>query len=141
MGGIWLDDLPIVAKQFPDDAFVTAFAERFEILAGRIAAGLGELTDITACTADEVALHMVIDRAEELEAEDSFDEGWLNALGRRDRDDDFFGLKDTLFMDLDVLFLFDPSLDGVEDADSEAYQSERFENLHPSDWFKPFVGK
>jgi len=30
MGDLWLDDLPTVAKQFADDAFVAAFASRVE---------------------------------------------------------------------------------------------------------------
>lgn len=63
----------------------------------------------------------------------SIEGDWFDVLGRRERDDDVFGVKDTLFKDLDVLFLFDPSLDGVEDPASDAYQSERFENLHPRD--------
>jgi len=46
-----------------------------------------------------------------------------------------------LFMDFDVLLLFDPSLDGVEDPASEAYRLGRFENLHPRDWFKMFEEK
>jgi len=140
MGEMWLDDLPTVAKQFADAAFVAAFAARFEVLAQRIGAGLRVTTDITICTADEVALHMVVDRAEELEDEGFFDGGWIDALGQRD-DDDFLGVKDMLFRDFDVLLLFDPSLDGVEDPDSEAYQAERFENLHPRDWFRTFEQK
>jgi hypothetical protein len=141
MGEMWLDDLPNVAKRFADDEFVAAFAARFEVIADRLAAGLAELTDITTCTADEVALHMIIDRAEELEDEGSFGSALFSGLPRRDRDDDFFGLKDALLRDLDVLLLFDLSLDGVEDPTSEAYQLERFENLHPRDWFNTFERK
>jgi len=140
MGEIWLADLPTVAKQFADEAFIAAFAARFEVLAQRIAAGLQETTDITTCTADEVALHMVIDRAEELEDEGLFCGGWIDALEQQ-ADDDFLGAEDMLFRDFDVLLLFDPSLDGVEDPDSEAYQAEGFENLHPRDWFKTFEAK
>ena len=110
----------------------SAFAARFEVLAQRIGAGLQEPTDIATCTADEVALHMVVDRAEELEDEGFFHGGWIDALEQQD-DDDFVSAKDMLFMDFDVLLLFDPSLDGVEDPDSEGYQVERFENLHPRD--------
>lgn len=141
MGEIWLEDLPVVAKRYADEAFVAAFAARFEILAERIAGGLQEMTDVATCTADEIALHMIIDRAGELENEGFFDEGWIDALDRRPKDTDFVGIKDTLFEDLDALFLFDPALDGVEDPDSEAYQIEGFANLHPRDWFKTFENK
>ncbi|MEJ7764692.1 MAG: hypothetical protein WKF86_04285 [Acidimicrobiales bacterium] len=140
MGEMWLDDFPTVAKQFTDEAFIGAFAARFEVLAQQIGAGLQETTDITTCTADEVALHMVVDRAEELEDEGFFHGGWFDALEQQDADD-CVSAKDMLFMDFDVLLLFDPSLDGVEDPASEAYQVERFENLHPRDWFKMFEEK
>jgi hypothetical protein len=32
-----------------------------------------------------------------------------------------------------------PAADGVEDPESDVYKAERFVNLHPRDWFKPFV--
>ena len=47
-------------------------------------------------------------------------------------------MREVLFADHDVLLLFEPSLDGVEDPDSEAARFERFVNLHPKDWFEPF---
>jgi len=140
IGEMWLEELPTVAKQFTDEAFIAAFAARFEVLTQRIGAGLRVTTDITTCTADEVALHMVVDRAQELEAEGFFHGGWIDALEQQD-EDDFLDAKDMLFRDFDVLLLFEPSLDGVEDPDSEAYQAEGFENLHPRDWFKTFEAK
>lgn len=66
MADAWIADLPRIAQIHADEAFAAAFGERFGILANRIAAGLAELTDLTTCTADEAALHLVIDRAEEL---------------------------------------------------------------------------
>lgn len=116
-----------------------AFGKRFGILANRIAAGLAELTDLTTCTADEVALHMVIDDAHRLLDDGELDIDWIDALPHRRADDDFYGVKDHLFYDLDVLHLYDPAADGDEDPESDVYKAERFVNLHPRDWFKPFV--
>ncbi len=54
-------------------------------------------------------------------------------------DDDFEWARDVLFRDHDVLLLFDPTLDGVDDPESELHQRFRFANLHPSRWFLPFA--
>jgi hypothetical protein len=42
-------------------------------------------------------------------------------------------MREVLFEDHDVLMLFNPSLDGVDDSPviAAAY-------LHPRDWFRPF---
>lgn len=138
MAELWLDQLPRIAKFHIDDQFTTAFGQRFGVLAGRIAAGLDELSAITTCTADELALHMVIDRADELLQEGGLDIGWIDALPHRADDDDLDGAREYLFYDLDVLHLYDPAADGLEDPGSAVYQVERFVNLHPRDWFKPF---
>ena len=61
-------------------AVVAAFGSRFEALADRLARGLEELTDMTACTADEVALHITIDRAEEIHQEGGIGLDWIDAL-------------------------------------------------------------
>lgn len=139
MADAWIADLPRVAQIHADEAFVAAFGERFGILADRIAGGLAELTDLTTCTADEVALHLVIDRAEELLQEGGLDWDWMDPLPRRPADDNFYGVQDYLFYDLDVLHLYDPAADGVEDAGSEVYEAEGFVNLHPRDWFETSV--
>ena len=135
----WTRDLPRVAQVYADDQFTIAFGRRFGILATRIAAGLEQLSDLTTCTADEVALHVVIDDAKRLLDDGELDIEWIDALPHHRADDDFYGVKDHLFYDLDVLHLYDPAADGVEDPESDVYKTERFVNLHPRDWFKPFV--
>ncbi|MFE9647478.1 hypothetical protein ACFYO0_25845 [Streptomyces sp. NPDC006365] len=45
---------------------------------------------------------------------------------------------DVLFEDHDVLMLFDNTLDGIEDADSDIHQSMGMVNLAPHAWFAPF---
>lgn len=57
----------------------------------------------------------------------------------RPADDDFQGVRDYLFYDLDVLHLYDPAADGVEDPESDVAQAERFANLHPRHCFKLFL--
>ena len=108
---MWIAELPRVAQLHPDDAFVKAFGERFSILADRIASGLTELTHLTTCTADEVALHLVVDRAEEMFEEGELDQDWMTGLPSRPDDGDFHGVKDYLFYDLDVLHLYDAGAD------------------------------
>jgi len=66
-----------------------------------------------------------------------------DALGRlpilRAHDDDFVRARDVLFHDHDVLSLFDPSLDGIEDSGALENMELRLVNLHPRQWFEPFI--
>jgi hypothetical protein len=55
-------------------------------------------------------------------------------LNEEDADVDWW--REVLLQDLDVLMLFDPSLDGVEDSDVS--RELRLINLHPTQWFLPF---
>jgi hypothetical protein len=139
MAEVWIAELPRVAQLHADKAFIRAFGERFGILADRIASGLAELTHLTTCKADEVALHMVIDRAQEMLEEGGLDWDWMEDLPHRPGDDNFRCVKDYLFYDFDVLHLYDAGADGVEDPGSAVFQAEGFVNLHPRDWFKTVV--
>lgn len=136
---MWIAQLPRVAQLHADAAFTKAFGERFGVLADRIASGLTELTHLTTCTADEVALHLVVDRAEEMVEDGELDQDWIAELPSRPNDGDFHGVKDYLFYDFDVLHLYDAGADGVEDPTSSIFRAEGFVNLHPRDWFKTFV--
>lgn len=60
-------------------------------------------------------------------------------LPHRPADDNFCGVKDYLFYDLDVLHLYDAAADGAEDSESDISQVGGFVNLHPLDWFKTSV--
>lgn len=136
---MWISQLPRVAQLHADDAFTRAFGERFGVLADRIASGLPELTHLTTCTADEVALHLVVDRAQEMVEDGELDQDWMAGLPNHPSDGDFHGVKDYLFYDFDVLHLYDAGADGVEDPTSSVFQAEGFVNLHPREWFKTFV--
>ncbi len=91
-----------------------------------------------SCTADELALRLVIAFAEDLYGDGALDWEWIDALPARPRDEDFGRLKNLLFEDNDVLILCNPAMYGAEDPESEIAQLERFVNRHPNDWFKTF---
>lgn len=133
MADMWLEQLPTVAGPHVDERFVAAFGSRFDVIALRLAEALEELSAIATCTADELALHLIIEHAEDLCGDGAIDWEWIDALPRRPQDEDFGWLKDLLFEDNDVLILYDPAMDGVEDPESEIAQLERFVNLHPND--------
>ncbi len=85
-----------------------------------------------------MALHLVIDCAEGLA------KGEIEVMDQSlpddpDRDTDFESTREVLFRDHDVLLLFNTSLDGIEDTDSEVSGYYRFANLHPRRWFLPFA--
>ncbi|KAF6257477.1 hypothetical protein COO60DRAFT_1524008 [Scenedesmus sp. NREL 46B-D3] len=88
------------------------------------------------CTAEECALHKIIEMAEAF-FRDGVDRqtGALDALPRSTLDEDFELVSDAAFLDNDVLMLFDmPQLadpSGLTEMMGTA-------NLHPDDWFKPF---
>ena len=131
------EELPPIARRLADDAWLTRFVSCFETLAIRLGAGLAT-EQLAWCTAEEMALHMVIDVAEA-----SVDYGMvptLRGLPRRGEEDtDFDWAREVLFRDHDVLMLFNVSLDGIEDDSSELAEYYRFANLHPRDWFLPFA--
>jgi hypothetical protein len=135
---MWLEQLPPVAGTHVDERFIAAFGSRFDVIALRLAEGLYELSAVATCTADELALHLIIEYAEDLSGDGALDWEWIDALPRRPQDEDFGRLKDILFEDNDVLILYNPALDGAEDPESEIAQLERFVNLHPNNWFKTF---
>ncbi len=93
---------------------------------------------LTRCTGEEMALHIVIDHAESASRD-----GMLSTPASLPqdaaRDTDFDSVRDLLFRDHDVLLLFDPSLDGLDDPEDEFHQRFRFANLHPDRWFLVFA--
>jgi hypothetical protein len=136
-----VSQLPPIARLHADERFVTAFASRFAVIAKRLAEGLDCLEWIATCTADEMAVHLILAHAEDLSI--TSEPAWIETLPGRDPDededeDDFDLLVDLLFQDTDVLMLYNPALDGIEDPDSPIGQQLGIANLHPNDWFKQF---
>ncbi len=114
-----------------------ALRHRFEALARRLEAGGSDGTQITTCTAEEMALHLVIDAAEGAAGDGSLATD-LSLPARPDRDEDFDAIRELHFRDHDVLLLFDASLDGIEAPNSVLDEHGLFANLHPQAWFLPF---
>lgn len=91
------------------------------------------------CTGEEMALHLMIARAEAITRNRPRTVGELVAgLPRHVEDYDWSMCSSVLFQDGDVLMLFDAALDGLEAEDSGIGQVMGMVNLHPDDWFAPF---
>jgi hypothetical protein len=117
------------------------FVDSFDALADRLARGQIAEDEVTTCTGEEMALHLVIDFAE-----GEFDSGFdsdAEALDRLpdcgDADHDFERARDVLLRDEDVLMFYDASLDEIDDPDNDLAAAYRTVNLHPSRWFLPFL--
>jgi hypothetical protein len=130
-------ELPPIARLMADDVWMERFVACFEALATRLARGRFASSQLASCTGEELALHLVIDSAEAGVSDDVIPmDDSLPADPERDRD--FEWAREVLFRDHDVLLLFNPSLDGIEDNDSDLSQRHMFANLHPQRWFLPF---
>jgi len=79
---------------------------------------------LIACTAEELALHILIERASVL-----LDMDGVNA--------DFDEFEDLIYQDVDFEYLYDMKMDGIED--SEVGTELGIGNLHFTEWFKPFL--
>ena len=78
---------------------------------------------LIACTAEELALHILIEEASallEIDGEEA----------------DFGDFEDMIYQDMDFEYLYDMKVDGIED--SEVGVEIGIGNLHFSEWFKPF---
>ncbi|MFE5581556.1 hypothetical protein [Kitasatospora sp. NPDC056531] len=111
-------------------------ARAFDDLHGDLDAGR---TPYPTCTGEEMALHLAIRKAKTLLRDrPNRIAGLVDELPVSEDDFDWETCLDLLFEDHDVLMLFDRSLDGLEDADSEISQKLGTVNLNPDHWFEPF---
>lgn len=137
--GPLLDELPPIARKAAHGEWLDRFIDCFDALAGKIAAGPSDLEGLASCTGEELALHLVIDLAEGHVADGVLISGTLRALPPHGSSDtDFDLMRDVLFADHDVLMLYEASLDGIDDPDTDVGSWARTVNLHPRDWFVPF---
>ena len=136
-GALLMRSLPPVVRRLAEEMWVARFVSCFEALALRVAEGVVDATRITTCTAEEMALHLVIEAAEDATRDASLDTN-VSLPANSDRDDDFDTVRELLFRDHDVLLLFDASLDGIEAPGSVLDEHRLFANLHPRSWFLPF---
>lgn len=128
-----LDRLPRVCWR-QDAGWRRRLAGAADDLADDLAAGR---LPYPRCTAEEMCLHLAIEDAEDTVDDDALPEG-DPSLPEHENDYDWDACDEFLFKDHDVLMLNDPSLDGIEDPDSELGRNMRMVNLHPRDWFTPF---
>lgn len=133
---ILLDDLPPCVRRHADLAWLHRFAQCFADIRGRLAGGMsGRLAQ---CTGDEMAVHLTIDFAAAEVRDGAFEADPAYCRLPWDRyDDDFEGLVDVLLEDIDVLMLFEPAFDGIEN-DDELQAEFGMAELHPLRWFEPF---
>jgi hypothetical protein len=134
-----MSGLPSVARRWTDDqVWMDRLLDAFRVVRDRLAIGA---LPIARCTGEEYALHIVIAYAAAAEvqgvAPDPEDYG-LQLIPEPD-DDDYAAAHDALFEDHDLLLLFDPIFDGIEDPKSEINQRLGIgPYLHPARWYEPF---
>jgi hypothetical protein len=93
------------------------------------------------CPAEEMALHMILEDAASA-VEDSWtgmDEATLTSLPGHPDDFDRDAMPGVLLQDTDILQLFDPGLDGIEDPHDELNVDMAMGDYRPSAWFKAFA--
>jgi hypothetical protein len=91
------------------------------------------------CPGEELALHLILEDAPAVLGDEV---DWLEQhfaqLPTRSDDYDWDMAHEVLFQDHDILELFDPERDGIEDPDSEANQQIGMGDYRPAAWFKTF---
>ncbi|GHE51143.1 hypothetical protein [Streptomyces capitiformicae] len=133
-GGLFGALPPVTLRQ--DATWRRHMARTFDDLAADLSS---EAEFEPRCTGEEMALHLGIARARHLthnqprRVRDS-----VENLPEHRRDFDWEACSDLLFQDHDVLMLFDNSLDGIEDGDSQVSQALGVINLAAQDWFDAF---
>ncbi|WP_354642924.1 hypothetical protein [Kitasatospora camelliae] len=92
------------------------------------------------CTAEELALHLAIREAPSYTDEvDDNDDHPHRKLPVHSDDYDFAACSDLLFQDSDVLMLYSPRFDGIEDPDGDVNRDLGIGDLRPAAWFEPFL--
>lgn len=128
------DSLPPIARPYAHGRWLRKFIAGFDRLAERIATGEGESSSLALCTAEEMALHEVINTAEDFAVDGVLDPEWIEDLPMHGQDDtDFELMREILFEDHDVLMLYNPALAPL--LNDPEFRSTI---LHPRNWFKPF---
>jgi hypothetical protein len=131
-------DVPPCAQRFTlDPAFCERMKRSAHYLAEQLASGRSDAV-IARCTADEVNLAMALsDTQWILEVNGPVPSALIEAsVGGLESDAG--AASDSLFNDHDVLMLWNPMLDGIEN-DLETLAHLGTADLHPSRWFEPFL--
>lgn len=120
---------PIARLAAEDDGWLERFVECFGDLAERLASGKASQT-LCRCTGDEMALHIAFDNLRSRVEDES--EPWAPLAQYEISEEAISIADDYLLVDDDVLLLFLPHLDGVEDLLPDVA------NLQPERWFLDF---
>jgi len=137
--GASFEDLDMLSEWLPScyaQHYTPEFVLRFAAAVEGVAAKLADEEYYLAATIEELAAHAVLGNAKDT-LEDMPD--LANELGVIDPEKaglDIEELQQTVFEDEDVLMLFDPRMDGIEDSPLGAELG--MANLHVSEWFLPF---
>lgn len=131
-------DVPPCAQRYTDDeAFCERMKKSAHYLAEQLASGKSDAV-IARCTADEVNLAMALSDAHWILEVTGPVPSALREATVRGLQSDAEGASDVLFNDHDVLMLWNPMLDGIEN-DVETLAHLGSADLHPSRWFEPFL--
>ena len=132
-------ELPPVARRLATPAWLARFITCFDDLAQGIATGSLEL----ACTGEEVAFQILLDRCGDMLA--AGDElvvppGWNEWPEHGEGFDfDLERVETIICADIDVPWLWQPEMDGIESGDGITALLMRPVNPHPRDWFTAFA--
>jgi hypothetical protein len=139
--GTWIffDTFPRVTWQMSGQ-WRRLMARACDDLAGDLEAGLQPRP---RCLAEEVALILALEKEAQVHLEMTQDreDDDHEALPKHRDDYDWDLCLEILLEDHDVMLLFDPRFDGVEDPDSELNQLQAMGDMRPQSWFKPFEGE
>ncbi len=91
------------------------------------------------CAAEELALHLALERASEMTCDEpELVAEYTQGLPEQRGDYDWSTCSNLLFLDHDVLFLYDPIMQGLEHPDSPLNQHMGIGDLRPEGWFEEF---
>lgn len=95
------------------------------------------------CLAEEIALILALENEAQVHLEMTQDreDGDHEELPKHRDDYDWHFCLEILLEDHDVMLLFDPRFDGVEDPDSELNRLQGMGDMRPQSWFRTFAGE
>ena len=121
-----------------DAAWRRRAARAYDDLAADLAAGDWPLP---TCPAEELALHLILQ-----DAPSAVEHGWagldgatFDSLPEHPDDLDWDAMPDVLFQDTDILHLFEPGLDGIDDPHDALNAQMAIGDYRPSAWFENFA--
>ncbi len=114
-------------------------ARAYDDLAADLAAGDWPLP---TCPAEELALHLILEDAPSAAVEHRWaglDEAAFDSLPEHSDDLDWDAMPDVLFQDTDILHLFEPGLDGIDDPHNAVNAEMAIGDYRPPAWFENFA--